>query len=97
MIDPPTPPLGEGSKVCENFKRIVGVVWGGGSLLPAPPPSTRQALAKHSSSTRQAPLKPYPPPPELILDGKISKCTKNMEFWGFDPTIRKLSMRSTIW
>ena len=41
MCYPHTPPLGEGSKVCENFKRVVG--GGPGRWFAAPRP-----LAKHS-------------------------------------------------
>ena len=45
--------------MCENLKRVVGGIPGGGSLLPGHSPSTRQAL-KHRSSTTQALPKPHP-------------------------------------
>ena len=72
IVYPPTPPP-EGSKVCENFKRVVG--WRSGVVvrcsrasrqaLSKHPPALSNypsALSKHSPSTLQAPLKPYPPP-----------------------------------
>ena len=73
MVDPPTPPLGEGSKVCENLgqKSVPGggLGWWFATPRPLVKPSSspRQALAKPSPSPPQA-LATLSTPPELIAD-----------------------------
>ena len=66
MLYPPTPPIGRGQRCVRTKKKSVGggLSWCFYPLGPLVkhPSSTPQAPPKHTPSTLQAPLKPYPPP-----------------------------------